>query len=93
MNDFINKLSQWLSKIDIKGAATLAGIVLVLINQALSMQGKGPLPISDDQLNYWVSTTLTGIVSVVAYVRNNSLVKGPNAANVNGGDQSEPTKK
>lgn len=68
-------MKNFMSKLDPKGIASLVVTLLALINQFLSMQGKGPLPISSDQLNYWVSTDITGAVMVYQYFSNNQLVK------------------
>ena len=78
-------MKNFISKLDPKGVASLVVTLLVLINQALSMQGKGPLPINGDQLNDWVSTGITGVVSLYAYFSNNSLTKKPNDGGDNGG--------
>lgn len=83
MNDFVKKL-------DPKGIASLAVSILVVINQFLSMQGKGPLPIGSDQLNYWVSTGITGVVLLYQYFTKNELLKKDDYT---GGGTKNETKK
>lgn len=82
-------MKDFISKLDPKGVASLVVTLLALVNQALSMQGKGPLPISSDQVNYWVSTGITGVVALYAYFSNNSLTKKP----IDGSDKGDQTTK
>ncbi|VDG32901.1 hypothetical protein [Lactobacillus plantarum] [Lactiplantibacillus mudanjiangensis] len=95
MKNYMGKIKVWTSNIDVKGTASFAVLLLTLINQALSMQGKGPLPIDSDQLNYWVSTTLTGVASLIAYFGSHGIVKkdGDTSKPTDGGDKSDQASK
>lgn len=70
-----------ISNLNVGGVTEFAILSLALINQALSMSGRGPLPIDSNQLNYWVSTTLTGIIALVSYFDHNTLVKSGSGNN------------
>lgn len=81
-------------KIDVKGAASLAVLFLTLINQFLSMRGQGPLPINSDELNYWVSTGLTGAVAIYGWFSNRQLTKSTSqSTNVSSTTDSQSPKK
>ena len=80
--------------IDVKGVASLAVLLLALINQFLSMRGQGPLPINSDDLNYWVSTGLTGAVAIFGWFSNLQLTKSmPDNPNATSLDASQMPKK
>ena len=53
----------------------LAVLVLALLNQTLTMLGWHPLPFSDEQIYEGVSATVTVIVSVWVWWKNNSITK------------------
>lgn len=55
-------------------ARTLA-LTLVLINQTLIASGKNPLPFSEETIYEWLSLTLTIVVSITAWWKNNSFTK------------------
>lgn len=87
-------MKNFISKIDPKGAASLAVLFLALINQFLAVGGQSPLPISNDDLSGWVSTGLTGVVALYGWFSNRQLTKSaPDKTNVTSGDASQATKK
>lgn len=53
----------------------LAVLVIALLNQTLTMVGWHPLPFSDEQVYEGVSATVTVIVSVWVWWKNNSITK------------------
>lgn len=55
--------------------AKMAVFILVYINQFLSMTGHDILPISDDQLNDFISTGITLVVSVGTYFTSHGFSK------------------
>lgn len=55
-------------------ARTLA-LTLVLVNQTLIASGKNPLPFSEETIYEWLSLTLTIVVSVTAWWKNNSFTR------------------
>jgi len=55
-------------------ARTLA-LTLVLVNQTLIASGKNPLPFSEETIYEWLSLTLTIVVSISAWWKNNSFTK------------------
>ena len=87
-------MKDFISKIDPRGAAEIAVLFLALINQFLSMKGQGPLPIKSDDLNYWVSTGVTGVVAIWNALSHahltTSLSDKPNVSSV---DASQAPKK
>lgn len=60
----------------------LAVLVIALLNQTLTMLGWNPLPFSDDQIYEGVSATVTVIVAVWAWWKNNSITKEARVADV-----------
>lgn len=68
----MNKIIPWLksNKVEI---ARLVVLGLSLVNQLLAMRGKSPLPISDHDINYWVSTGITSIVSLWTFFKQNKF--------------------
>jgi len=68
----MNKIMPWL-KANKGEIARLAVLGLAMINQFLAMRGKSPLPISNDDLNYWTSTGITTVVSVYTYFKTNKF--------------------
>lgn len=68
----MNKIIPWLksNKVEI---ARLVVLGLSLVNQLLAMRGKSPLPISDNEINYWVSTGITTVVSIYTYFKTNKF--------------------
>lgn len=79
--------------IDPKGAASFAVLLLALINQFLSMKGQGPLPINSDDLNYWVSTGITGVAALYGWFSAHDLTKSPtDKSNVSSTDASQSPK-
>lgn len=50
-----------------------ACLVLAIINNALAIAGKSPLPIDDAMLTEVISFTFTVVTSVVAWWKNNSF--------------------
>lgn len=59
-------------------AAKMAVFILVYINQFLSMTGHDILPIDDNQLNDWVSTGITLVVSIGTYATSHGFSKPVN---------------
>ena len=55
-------------------ARTLA-LTLVLVNQTLIASGKNPLPFSEETIYEWLSLTLTIVVSITAWWKNNSFTR------------------
>ena len=55
-------------------ARTLA-LTLVLVNQTLIASGKNPLPFSEETIYEWLSLTLTIVVSISAWWKNNSFTR------------------
>ena len=55
-------------------ARTLA-LTLVLVNQTLIASGKNPLPFSEETIYECLSLTLTIVVSISAWWKNNSFTK------------------
>ncbi|WP_313429981.1 phage holin [Siminovitchia terrae] len=53
----------------------LAVLVIALINQTLTMLGWNPLPFSDEQIYEGVSATVTVVVSVWVWWKNNSITE------------------
>lgn len=53
--------------------ARTALLVIALINNALAMSGKNPLPFSDEQFYLFISTALTIAASMWAWWKNNSF--------------------
>lgn len=68
----LNKIVLWL-KANKGEIARLAILGLTMINQFLAMRGKSPLPISNDDLNYWTSTGITTVVSVYTFFKQNKF--------------------
>lgn len=68
----MNKIVPWL-KANKGEIARLAVLGLTMINQFLAMRGKSPLPISNDDLNYWTSTGITSIVSLWTFFKQNKF--------------------
>ncbi len=50
-------------------------LVLALVNQALAIAGKSPLPIENEAVELWISMAWTGIASLIAWWKNNSVTK------------------
>ncbi len=50
-------------------------LVLALINQALAISGKSPLPIDDASVELWISMAWTGVASLWTWWKNNSVTK------------------
>lgn len=50
-------------------------LVFALINQTLTMMGKPPLPVSDEDLNTFLTIMLTLLASVWSFWKNNSFTK------------------
>lgn len=48
-------------------------LVLALINQALAIGGKSPLPVENEAVELWISMAWTGIASILAWWKNNSI--------------------
>lgn len=55
-------------------------LVIALLNNALALAGKSPLPIDDDMVTDAVSFGFTAITAVVAWWKNNSFTKKAIAA-------------
>lgn len=81
-------------KIDPTGAAKLVVLLLVYINQILASFGKSPIPISNDDLNIFVSSGITIAYSLYGYFTKPQLTKStPNKANVTSTNTSQAPKK
>ena len=52
-----------------------ACLVLAIINNALAIAGKSPLPIESEALTEVISFTFTTITSLVAWWKNNSFTQ------------------
>lgn len=50
-------------------------LVLALVNQGLTIAGKSPLPIKDEQINELISLAFTIVTSVWAWWKNNSFTQ------------------
>ncbi len=50
-------------------------LVLALMNQALVIAGKSPLPVGNEAVELWISMAWTGIASILAWWKNNSVTK------------------
>ena len=50
-------------------------LVLALVNQCLSVAGKSPIPVSDEQLSEAISLVFTIATSLAAWWRNNSFTR------------------
>lgn len=50
-------------------------LILTLINQILTSFGHSPIPIQDDQVQEFVSISITIIVTVIIWWKNNSFTK------------------
>ena len=48
-------------------------LFVTLINSALTMLGKNPLPFAEDELYTWLSTAATAAATVWAWWKNNSF--------------------
>lgn len=48
-------------------------LVLALVNNALALAGKSPLPIEDETVNEVISFVLTAASAIVAWWKNNSF--------------------
>lgn len=53
--------------------ARTALLVIALVNNALAMSGKNPLPFTDEQFYLFISTALTVAASIWAWWKNNSF--------------------
>lgn len=50
-------------------------LALALINQALTMAGHSPIPISDDQMTELISMVITIAAAIAAWWKNNSFTE------------------
>jgi len=50
-------------------------LLVMLANQVLALFGHSPLPFSDDQVQQGVSTVLTILASMWAWIKNNNFTK------------------
>lgn len=50
-------------------------LILSIINEILVIMGKEILPISDEQLNLYISTAFMSISSLISWWKNNSFTK------------------
>lgn len=48
-------------------------LAVALVNQILTIAGKSPLPISDEQIEKIVSTAITVVIAVINWWKNNSF--------------------
>lgn len=48
-------------------------LAVALVNQILTIAGKSPLPISDEQIETLVSTAITVVIAVINWWKNNSF--------------------
>lgn len=64
-----------MSKVKIDTIVRTIVLVIALINQALTMAGKTPLPIADEEIAEIVSYVLTTVASLWAWWKNNSFTK------------------
>ena len=55
-------------------------LVLALVNQALVMVGKSPLPIENAEVESFITMTITIVASMVAWWKNNSFTEKAIAA-------------
>lgn len=68
----MDKTIAWL-KANKGEVARLVILGLSLTNQLLAMRGKSPLPISNDDINYWTSTGITTVVSLWTFFKQNKF--------------------
>ncbi len=68
----MSKIVPWL-KANKGEIARLAVLGLTLVNQFLAMRGKSPLPISNNDINYWTSTGITAVASVYTFFKQNKF--------------------
>ena len=57
-------------------------LVIALINQALTVAGKSPLPIEDEQLTEMITLAVTIGASLWAWWKNNSFTKNAREADM-----------
>lgn len=62
---------------EIKKSTIVRTVVLIfsLVNMALTLFGKSPLPFADEAVGEFVSYVLTGVASLWAWWKNNSFTK------------------
>ena len=60
--------------------ARTACLLLALLNQVLCALGKSPLPIESETLNQLVTSSITVVVALIAWWKNNSFTKEAIAA-------------
>lgn len=73
----MKKTNIWdnIAKVDKATWVKTALMIVVLINQALSLVGKSPLPISNDEVQEWVSLAFTVVASIYTMFTNNPITK------------------
>jgi SPP1 family holin len=64
-----------MSEIKIDTIVRTVLLVVALVNQALTLCGKSPLPFADEQIADFVSFAITGAASLWAWWKNNSFTK------------------
>lgn len=64
-----------MSKVKIDTIVRTVLLVVALINQALTLCGKSPLPFADEQIAEVVSFVITGVAALWAWWKNNSFTK------------------
>lgn len=67
-------------KISAGTIARTACLLLALLNQVLCALGKSPLPIESETLNQLVTSSITVVVALIAWWKNNSFTKEAIAA-------------
>ena len=68
------------SKIEKSTIVRTAVLAFALLNQILTISGKSPLPISDEEVGQAVSTAVTAAASLWAWWKNNSFTQAAIAA-------------
>lgn len=69
-----------MQKISIGTIARTIALGLALINQILSIYGKSPIPVSEEQVNLLISTIITMMTAITAWWKNNSFTQKAIAA-------------
>lgn len=75
MSAIKNFLAKIFDGVSVSTIVRTACFFLALANQILQARGKSPLPISNEQLNSFITTGLTVITGLIAWYKNNSFTK------------------
>ncbi|KIL72563.1 phage holin [Bacillus badius] len=64
-----------MNKIDAGTIVRTVVLFVALINQGLAAFGYSPLPFDDKQVEFFVSTLITAIMSLIAWWKNNNITR------------------